>query len=89
MAHTAQNTNILPASIPSSYSSANTVLRQRIWEGLAQIKCCQRSEHVMQTVQRLPGYGSGAVSLPVILWPTDSRQRQRQGAPLCNCGRMK
>lgn len=89
MGHTAQNTNILPASIPSSSSSANTVLRQRIGGGRAHIKRCQRSEHVMQTVQRLPGYGSGAVSLPVMLWPTDSRQRQRQGAPLCNYGRMK
>lgn len=89
MGHTAQHTHILPAAIPASSSSANSVLRQRIGEGRAHLKRCRRREHVMHTVQRLPGYGSGAVSLPVMLWPSDSRQRQRQGAALCNNGRMK
>jgi len=78
--HTAQNINILPTSIPSLSPSTGTALRQRIGASLAQIKRCQRGEHVMQTVQRPPGYRSGAVSLLVILWPTDSRQRQRQGS---------
>lgn len=89
MDHTAQNIDILPAAIPASSSTANIVVRQRIGAGRADLKRCRRRGHIMQTIQRLTGYDSNEVSLPLMLWPTDSRPQQRLGAALCNSGRMR
>ena len=89
MGHTAQNIHILPAAISASSSTANIVVRQRLGVGGAHLKRCRRREYVMQTVQRLPGYGSGTVSFPVMFWSPESRPRQRQGAALCNSGRIR
>ncbi len=87
MGHTAQNINILPTSIPSLSPSTSTALRQRIGASLAQIKRCQRGEHVMQTVQRPPGYGSGAVSTALQLWEEEMSEdaiptARRRGAAI-------